>query len=411
MSEPPNHTSGLGWFVVLVTILGLYVALVVATHVGGNIVAGRLAVDPGDTAVYFERAQFYPRGLTPYRDVFSEYPPLATLAFAVPFLAFAQLPPPHYALSWAFLMAAAFLGTAFVVADTRQYLGLTAWPVVLLASPTLLYFSLMRFDILAALLVCVALRSFLLDRTVLASLLLGVGVHLKWFPAVLFLVILAYELRRDLPATTRVADLMRSRSMDCTVAFLAPVFGILFATAVVAGWEGVLVPYNFHAVRGGQYFNPYWVTERLFDQTGAGLPAVVDLAFLVSQLSIVGVLAWRPPRSRHEVLQYSVLAVVLFITFAKVDSPQWILWYAPLVLMFARHSKTFVAFVLVTTLNYLVFPYAYDYTSPASESTVFSALVFAKDLALLALLAGVLWWERPLHGGAALGRSPHVQPA
>lgn len=396
-----QRLSGVVWVEVTIALLGVYVALLVASYIGGEIVPGRLLSDPADIAVYYERAQFYVRGVTPYRDAFSEYPLLATLAFAVPFLASPGLQPDQYALLWAFLMAIAFLETVVVVAGARRALGLTAWPVVLLASPTLLYFSLMRFDILVALLVCVAMGRFLHGRSLLASVLLGLGVHLKWFPAVIFLVLLAYEFRRDLASGPSGADWLRSRSVQCAAAFLLPALGIVAVSVLAFSWEGFLVPYQFHAARGSQYANAYWITERIFGSEGK-LPAIADLAFLAAQFSILGVLAWRPPGSRHEVLQYSVLATVLFITFAKVDSPQWVLWYAPLVLMFARRAPTLVAFVVLATLNYLVFPFGFDHAAPAPESTGFAVLVLAKDLALMGVLAAVLW-ERPSKQACAVG--------
>ena len=98
-------------------------------------------------------------------------------------------------------------------------------------------------------------------------------------------------------------------------------------------------------------------------------------------------------RSLDEVFRYSVLAVVLFIAFARVDSPQWLLWYAPMALMFVRETSTVSWLALLTLLTYLVFPIAYDNVGPLLRAYdlrivgVFSAIVLLKDLVLL----GWLW--------------------
>ena len=83
-----------------------------------------------------------------------------------------------------------------------------------------------------------------------------------------------------------------------------------------------------------------------------------------------------------------MLAIYFFITFAKIDSPQGILWYAPVVLMFARERATLILLFVTSLLNYAVFPVAYD--AMDKQALAFSSIVFAKDIALLALMIYVL---------------------
>ena len=92
-----------------------------------------------------------------------------------------------------------------------------------------------------------------------------------------------------------------------------------------------MMPYRFHGERGGQYFNPYWLVEQMrqalgLDQSGWNW---VNRVFLALQVSILPMLLFTRVRSLTQVVQYSVLAIYLFVTFGRVDSPQWILWTVP----------------------------------------------------------------------------------
>ena len=83
------------------------------------------------------------------------------------------------------------------VALTRVRLGLSAAPALLLLGPSTLYFSLMRFDILCALVLCLSLAAFARGRYLLAHVLLGVATLVKWYPAVVFPVYLAFHLSQE----------------------------------------------------------------------------------------------------------------------------------------------------------------------------------------------------------------------
>jgi len=127
-----------------------------------------------------------------------------------------------------------------------------------------------------------------------------------------------------------------------------------------------MVPYLFHGDRASQFFNPYWVVHKLISRVGSwnDWKSVVDLSFLLGQLSICAIVLVKRIRTEVEVYQYSVLAIVLFITFAKIDSPQWLVWYVPIVLMFARRDATLIAVALLTVANYVFFPITYDNVGP-----------------------------------------------
>lgn len=373
-----------------VVLLGYLGALTLERPQGGGV--GHLWLsDDGDRSVYFERAQFYPKRLTPFRDVFSEYPTLGTFAFATPYLlpgSSNNMTREAYVFRWSCVMAAVYGLTIALVAVFRRRYGLSAAPALLLLGPSALYFGLMRFDILCAWVVCLSLMAFARERYLLAYVLLGVGTLVKWYPAVLVPVYLAFHFSRD---WTR----FRTHTIRYAFAYGVTVLAIVGFTIAYVTWDGFLVPYRFHGARGGQYFNPYWLVTTSYHRT-LGLNAAtmpwVNGAFLALQLSIVPLMLFVRVRSLTDVLRHSVLAIYLFITFARIDSPQWILWYLPIILMFARNTSTLVLVFLLTVANYIVFPVAFDYAFnavPQLGDRWFSPIVFVKDLVVIALLVAM----------------------
>lgn len=373
-STPSNPWPG-PWRVLLVSlavVLGYLLLLRYETD-HGRLLPNRWLSDDGDRGVYYTRAQFLPDERNPYLDARSEYPTLATLAFTIPLL----LSPDHrmsareYRFAWSCLMAAVLLATIALVAHVRVRHGLSSAPALILLTPSLLYFSLMRFDVLCAFLLCLSLVAFGRARYVPAHVLLGVASFVKWYPALVFPVYAAFHWSQDRTSAAR-----RCAPFLLTVAILTA------ATIAAFTWQGFLAPYRFHATRGGQYFNLYWLVTR-YVRTDA-----IDLVFFALQLAIVPMLAFTRIRTARDVLRYAILAIYLFITFAKIDSPQWILWYVPVALLFVREPRTLVALMWLGILNYLVFPVAYDTWGWLRPS--FSMLVAVKDVSLLVLVSSIL---------------------
>jgi hypothetical protein len=334
----------------------------------------RWIADDYDVSIYFERAQFLPLRAKPYRDVFSEYPPIATLAFTAPMLLVpaARTNVTIYRLMWSTLMGVCLVVLIAVIARYRVERGLGPWPALILLAPSALYFSLMRFDVLCALVTCLSLASFARRRYGQAYLLLSLGTFLKWYPALLFPVFVAYQLRAD----------HRTRDLRWALVYVTATAAIVAISIAAFTWDGMLVPYRFHLARGSEYFNPYWIIEhRGYSWTPATLRGI-RLLFLALQISIVPVLLVRRIRNITEVFQYGVFAIYSFVTFARIDSPQWLLWYLPPALMMARRPATLAVFGTLGFVNYLVFPVAFD-TFPLGKGPIFSSVVFFKDVILL----------------------------
>jgi hypothetical protein len=377
--------------VVATIVVGAYLALVGYEGFRHALLPLHLLTDDYNRSVYWDHAQFLPNHQVPYVDVPSEYPTIATLSFAVPLLfapAFRLSQVPYY-VAWSAFMAVWLVATIWFIAAFRVRRGLSAVPALLLLMPSPLYFAIMRFDILCAYVVCASLAAFAKRRYVVAHVLLGIATYIKWYPALLFPVYMAAHLAERPPMDMRPATLARTPAAKWGSAFLVTIAVITAGSILAFTWRGFLVPVKFHAVRGGQYFNLYWLLEHW--RAPLALPTlprrILNVSFLALQFSIVPILFVKRVSSMHDVFRYAMLAIVIFITFSRIDSPEWILWYIPVALMFARRRRTLVAIACLGCANYLVFPLGYFTLWP---SMAFSAVVFAKDVVLAAALAAVM---------------------
>jgi hypothetical protein len=96
---------------------------------------------------------------------------------------------------------------------------------------------------------------------------------------------------------------------------------------------------------------------------------------------------------RGEVLSYTLLFLLLFITANKVFSPQYVLWVltlAPAVPLKSWSRRAFLgAFVALCAVTWLICP---RYMSAVLSPTPFgTALLVARSLLLFGLIAGLVW--------------------
>lgn len=401
---PPLSRRPLLAILVLATVV--VTAYLVALRFDADLPRGatrRWLEDRHDRGIYFERSQWYPRHKVPYRDVFSEYPTLATLAFAAPqMLAGGALKAAAYRWRWSLLMAATLVATIALIAAFRRSLGARGEVALLLLLPSTLYFSLMRFDILCVALVCASLWAFKTGRYAVSHVVLACATHTKWYPAVVFPVYFAYHWASAGPISWRPRALLRTAALRYGAVYLASAGAITLLSILAFTWDGFLVPYRFHAGRGGQFINLYSLADHARGALGVGKQGrgSMNLVFLCLQLAVVPLLLWKPVRTLTDVFRFATLAIFLFVTFARIDSPQWLLWYVAPVLMFARRPATLCVVGVLSLWNYVVFPLGFDAYARHLDSAVFSSIVLVKDA--LAVLLIVLVWGEP----ASVGTEP-----
>ena len=355
-----------------------------------------------DTPVYESYGSAIDSGQVPYRDFALEYPPGALPVFALPALGGAH--GDTFRRRFEFQMA--FLGEAIVIclaialvalgAGRRRVLaalGFAALAVVALGPVVL-----SRFDLWPAALTAAALTALVCGRDRLGHVALGVAVAAKLYAVVLVPLTIVYVWRRSGKREALVcAGLLLAVLVVAWLPFLllAP-DGVWHSFRVQAsrplqieslGAAFLLAAH--HAFGLGLTMSSSHGSQNLAGgaaDTLAVVSSVIQLAALVA----TWILFARGPATRERLLLASAAALVAFVAFGKVLSPQFLIWLIPVVpLVFGRRGLTasvLLAAALVVTQ--LWFPYRY-WELALHFGALESWLVLLRDLVLVALFVSL----------------------
>jgi uncharacterized membrane protein len=331
-------------------------------------------------------------GRVPYRDFAVEYPPGALAVVILP-AAFGD-----YARAFAWEMAACGLVLVAVVAAIRREAAFYVALAPVLAGSLILS----RFDLWPALLTTAALAAILRERHGLGWGLLGAAVAAKLWPLVLVPLVLVRSYR---------AGRIRASLVGAGVA--AAVF-VPFALVAPHGlWDSLRGqasrPLQIESLGASLFtaFGDPGVISSHGSQNVAGHGGVAALFAALQVLALVAL--WiafaRGQATNDRLLRYSAAAVCAFVAFGKVLSPQFLLWLIPLVPL-VRGRRGLAATGLLTAalvLTQVWFPRRYwDYVYAFRGADA----VLARNLALVALLAVLVWPDRV----APQAGMPHSQP-
>ena len=351
-----------------------------------------------DTPVYKRYGEAMTAGQVPYRDFRPEYPPAALPAFVLPALG----PSGEYRTLFEILMLACGMGIVTLVAATLARVGMAgrglyaAVALAALAPLALGSVVLTRFDLWPALLTAAALAALVSGRDRLGLGILGLATAAKLYPAVLLPVALVYAARRG-----------SQNALAALVAFMG-VVGLCFLPFLLLAPEGVWASIERQTGRPLQIESLGAALLLAGKQLGLYEPTVVStfgsqnvagslpdrLASLQTLLQIVAVVAvWvAVTRARDPIaglLGGSAAAVVAFVAFGKVLSPQFLIWLIPLVPLAVAVSGlgTPVLFVTALVLTQIWFPTHYW---DVVDLGAVGWLVLVRDVALVGLLVALV---------------------
>jgi Glycosyltransferase family 87 len=381
-------------FVAIAAFVGVWALLHVGFYTRSQVI---------DTPIYQRYGDAMARGHVPYRDFAVEYPPGALPMFVLPGLGEpgqGQDVKPGFRHAFETLMwlcgAAALAAMALALVAVRAGPARAWWALVFAALAPLALGSvvLSRFDLWPAALVALALAAFLADRLGIGSILLGLAVSAKLYPAVLVPLVLIYAWKRH----------GRRPALTCLGLTAATVF-VIFLPFVVLSPAGV-----WHSLTG-QLSRPLQIeslgasllvaahhlwgfgiaqqSSHGSQNLGGHAPGVVATVLTVLQVcALVGVwIAFAYSRAtRDGLVRASAAALVVFIAFGKVLSPQFLIWLIPVVpLVRGRRGLAAAGLLLVAlVLTQLWFPFRYwDYVN--SFDRTMSWLVLSRNLVLVAL--------------------------
>jgi hypothetical protein len=250
-------------------------------------------------------------------------------------------------------------------------------PVFLLVLPAVLYFSFHRFDIVPTLLV--ALSLFCLGRRwlVASAILLATATMVKVFP--LFLA----------PIVVRYLSDSKRNAVLWLAAYGATMAAIVLPTLVLSGWTEFWMPYRIQLARDDD--DPWSLYGRLLPQFLHANDWIGKTFRMGSALVVVVGLCWTRPTSLTAVLRRGVVAVWIFVTLQVFYSPQWLLWFLPLLIPLARTNRLILSLAIaLDVVTYLGFPMAFGSSDPLVEPYGRLGLIYAR-VAIWAWLLWALW--------------------
>jgi hypothetical protein len=359
------------------------------------------------------------QGGVPYRDFAFEYPPGALVPIVAPavtntFVNYARV----FAAGMLLCGVAAILFAAIALARLGAGVSRTAAALSLLSfSPVLLGpLLLTRFDLLPAALAVGALAAVLAGRDRLGGGVLGLGVAVKLWPALLLPLFLAWWRRRQ-DWRIALAGLVICIGVAAAIV-LVPWIALAPAELVESLWRQLSRPLQIESLGSAGLLGlhhvaglPLGVESSHRSENLIGSVAVVAAAITsLAQLGVLGWLWWRfarGPFDGERLVRYAAATVVAFVALGKVLSPQFLIWLLPLVPLVAGRRGVAAGLLLACACLLTRGWFPGDYFALVNHfDTTASWLVLARDATLLALLAVVAWPTTARERGAARSPSP-----
>ncbi len=359
--------------VIAVVVLVTFLVLIVPDHI--NVTVGdksgqvRLIRDDFELSVFYDRGSWLPSGLTPYNDeMFQEYPQLGLGYITLPYL-FSDTYNGYRSVLILF-NALCLIGLIIVTAAILKYLDKSSKYLLLFLLPSVLYFSFSRFDVLVALLVQISLLLVLTRKYKTSFFVLALAVLTKWY-AVLFVPIYWYYIRKK-NQNQKNKNIVRHG----LIIFFAIIFLVLIISYAVDGLSS-LGPYLFHGSRpagvGSLYyliFDKLFTSFELTNINYLGMAVFFFVQLLVPILFIFFSQRFsRNLDSSRMFIMWLTVAILGFLIFSRFYSPQWIIWFLPLLMLVTKNVRTIMLIIIYDLLNFLAFPIIWQLWGPLS--TVF----------------------------------------
>jgi hypothetical protein len=332
-----------------------------------------LLFDSYDLIVYFNSSSWVIEGGHLYRDVWSEYPFLANVVFAIwRYLANFVYPGLiGFEYVWMISAGVIFLWALCRVAADATPLAILAW-----VTPASIYFALYRFDIYPAVVTLVALFAIRRAAYTEGAIWLGVAAAFKGYTLFMvpaFCVFMVYQ--RGFVAAIRLGALV-----------LVPTVLAMLATLMFVSWQEALAPFRFQAQRGlndqstydaiNYFINPLFATQLKLNQ----IPLIPQFLQLASALAAAAM----RPKTFEELVNAFLFATLGFMTFSVFYSPQFMLWILPLICF--SSSRAIVSLAIVFNwLTYLYFPVIFHLTYGKTQ-TLYHTIVVAISLLRLSMM-------------------------
>jgi hypothetical protein len=336
-------------------------------------------------------------GKVPYRDYPVEYPPLALFVFLVPRLAVLLGVAYHHAfIAWMLIVNGTTL--ALVAWWVARHEGATVVPRRLvwltLATTSLCPLVVLRYDLAPTAVAFMAACFSASRRHILAGIAAGVGFLIKIFPGVIMCPELGEVVR---------SRLRRARGVIA--------FSVVTAAGLVSwlafGGAGAVQAIDYHASRGleigslyagvalavAKAFGGRVAIDYLHASIELTTPWTVELARVALPIQAAALLAVAVHSARARIaepMRDATAALVAFMVFGKVLSPQYVIWLLPFVGALpgrcGRHARIIV--LACCALTTLIYPWGFARLMAQTSGAVLALNL--RNLLLVALYVQLL---------------------
>lgn len=373
-------------WVLIVIVIGCGVIVLVAADFisvpfAGDEARARLVRDDHELNTFFQRGSWVTRGITPYdSSIFQEYPQAGLAYITLPYV----FGDGYGTYRWVLVTmnTMVLVGLLFVTLRLLKQLNQPWWHGLMLLLPSMLYFSFNRFDVLVALAVQVGMVLVLRRRWRMAAVIFALAFLIKWYPIIFLPLLYVYIIQTE-------GDRARQAIRQFFFIGVSIVGSVLAASFVIDGFIS-LRPYLFHGARAGGVGSLYFMLIQgpLLSTGVAQLNYLGLTIFLLLQGAVplyamirTRVIAGRLMTSQHLIL-WMGLAAVLFTLFSRFYSPQWILWFVPLLLLVAD-KKLILLIIGYDIVNYISFPFIWQIWGPFSMPYTIASVVIVAALILM----------------------------
>jgi hypothetical protein len=351
----------------------------------------------GDFLTYFQLGALSADGLLPFRDWWSEFPPVPSFLNVLLFQLGGRAGYTGFAMLYGLLMLACDTGILAQVRAIGSRLHGTstgmalAWVYAVLAAPLVLVWW--TFEPLVALAFLLGLRWLLERRDFPAGVMIGFGALVKFTPALLLGALLRFSPGRRFGVVTVTAGLL-----------FGVVYGLLFLQNAAMTAPSVTAQFSkasyqtVWALLDGNYrtgnFGP--IEERLDPANAAvliGNPSVVPGWLRLLAAAGLGLLVFMRTRRFDDrgMVYFAVITLLIFFVQAQGWSPQWLAQVVPLVLLAFPTRDGILTIVLLTAATFAEYPFLWIRTGDTGGVitgalvTPYAVLVLARTAILVGL--------------------------
>jgi hypothetical protein len=355
---------------ITVAVLHGLIALATLSHpiFFGTVGRGNIAAD---IRAYYEYASKAVEGSVPYRDYPVEYPIFAIPLFLLPRLFTSSFE--HYQVVFGLEMLLANALTILLVAaqierteGARRVVPRLAWLTFCFASlcPMLMF----RFDLAVAAVTFAAACTWCSGRSALGGTLAGIGTLVKIVPGVVAAPALVWEVEEWKTG--------RGRGLICFAISILAGAGIW----VAIGGGRVRDSLDYHLGRGveiGSLFSGLLMLVARASGSALAIeyhhscvevltswsPWAAALGFPLQALALAVVIGRTREANGDERLRYSAAAILSFVLFGKVLSPQYLVWLLPFLAVIRGRTGLWVRglFLLACLVTSMLFPAAFHW--------------------------------------------------